>query len=56
MVTFRKACSKLSEKGDESNETDWCYTQTIDGDDQESSFDRNSVVIEAKEETDEEYS
>ena len=56
MATFRKACLKISEKGDESNEKDWCYTQTVDEDDQESSFDRTSIVSEAEEETDEEYS
>ena len=56
MATFRKGCSKIIGKGDESNEKDWCYTQTVDKDDQESSFDRTSVVSEAEEETDEEYS
>ena len=49
MATFRRACSKIIEKGDES-EKDKCYTQTVGEDDQENSFDRTSETDEEADE------
>ena len=50
MATFRRACSKITEKGDESSEKVQCYNQTLGEDDQENSFDRTSSVVETDEE------